>query len=133
MPPSSTQTTLMPSAVGTWYRLIPPPTEGAIVGEEVALADGTSVIVWVVCVCVYSECWCLVLVVLVEVVVKCRVTILEDDSGPEGEEATDEEAEGTEVDREVYCERRGPVLVVDTRGVMVRIGQCSLTDPLPGG
>jgi hypothetical protein len=73
------------------------------------------------------------LVVLVEVVVAGRVTTLEDDSSPEGEKTTDEEAKGTDVNREVDCERRGPVLVIDTKEVLVGARQCSLTEPPPGG
>jgi hypothetical protein len=130
-PPSSTQTTLMLSAVGTWYWLIPPPTEGAIVGEEVTLADDTSIAVGS-SVCKYSVCWCCFLVVLVEVVDAGRVTSLEDDLGPEGKKATDEETKGSEVNREVDCERRGSVLVIDTKEVLVGARQCSLTEPPPG-
>jgi hypothetical protein len=73
------------------------------------------------------------LVVLVEVVVAGRVTILEDDLGPEGEKTTDEEAKGIEINREVYCERRGSGLVIDTKEVLVGARQCSLTEPPPGG
>lgn len=122
---------LILSAAGDWYRLTPSPTEGAIVRVAVALAEDTRVVA--VSVSQYSVCRCWVLVVLKEVVGACRVTLEDGVSGPEREETTDEEANGTDVDRKVYCEERDLVLAIDTKGVLVGARQCSLTEPPPGG
>ena len=75
-----------------------------------------------------SSEWLCRVVVLVEVVDVWRVTILDEDvSSPEGEKATDEQADGTDINREIDCERGGSGLAVDT--MLVGAGQCSLTEP----
>lgn len=51
---------------------------------------------------------------------------------PDREEAAEEE-EGREVEGKVDCEMEEPVLVIGPMGVLEGAGECSLTEPPPGG
>lgn len=75
--------------------------------------------------------------VMVVVVAKVKVGVRRIELGgrlsmPDREEAAGEE-EGTEVEGKVDCKTEEPVLVTGLMGVLEGAGECSLTEPPPGG
>jgi len=70
---------------------------------------------------------------VVVVLLVCRLICFVELLSPEGEKTAGEETECTDVERKVDCDGEIPVLVIESMGVLVGAGECSLTDPPLGG